>query len=479
MGSKNVISSESKSVAFYTLGCKLNFAETSTLKRNFDGQDFDILPFEQKSDIYVINTCSVTRDANRDCRKVVRRAMRQNPNAYIVVTGCYAQLEPEEIAAIDGVDLVVGTRDKFDILRLAGNFEKCDQTIVHRTDVNEAIDFHHAFSSNDRTRAFLKVQDGCDYKCSFCTIPLARGKSRSPSIAMVLENAQQVIADGYREIVLTGVNVGDFGNRTDETFYDLLNHLDRLPGLDRVRISSIEPNLLSGEIIDFVAESRTVQPHFHIPLQSGSDEVLQLMKRRYRTDLYRKRVDYILKRMPHACIGVDVITGHPGETDTHFQTTLDFIHSLPIGYLHVFTYSERPNTSAIEIGNDISKQVRKRRTHKLRRISEQKRFDFDTRFLGSIRPVLLEQEIRDGRMFGWTDNYIRVSVPSEPSLVNNVIRCRLVQREPNEAVCGKHEPEEFQIDTSIPSVPSVSAGETAGIGLSRLDYDVPDQYGNN
>ncbi len=428
--------SASRSVAFHTLGCKLNFAETSTLKRHFSGQDFEILPFGEKADVYVINTCSVTQDANRDCRKVVRRAQRKNPRAFIVVTGCYAQLEPDEIAAIDGVDLVVGARDKFDILALAGNFEKPDQTIIHRTDVNEAVDFHHAFSANDRTRAFLKVQDGCDYKCSFCTIPLARGKNRSPSVRDVMENARSVIANGYREIVLTGVNVGDFGRQSGETFLDLIRQLDRLPGLDRIRISSIEPNLLSDEIIAFVARSNTIQPHFHIPLQSGSDEVLQLMKRRYRTELYRRRVHSILDLMPDACIGVDVITGHPGETDAHFQTTMDFLQSLPVGYLHVFTYSERPNTTALEMDGNVPKKVRKERTHKLRRISEQKRFDFDSRFLGSVRPVLIEQEVKDGKIFGWTDNYIRVSLPFDPSLVNEVVQCRLDDREPSEAVRG-------------------------------------------
>jgi threonylcarbamoyladenosine tRNA methylthiotransferase MtaB len=432
----NIPGKRLRSVAFHTLGCKLNFAETSTLKRHFSGMDFAIVPFEQKADVYVINTCSVTQDANRDCRKVVRRAQRRNPDAFIAVTGCYAQLEPDEIAAIEGVDLVVGARDKFDILSLAGNFEKPDKTIIHRTDVNEAVDFHHAFSANDRTRAFLKVQDGCDYKCSFCTIPLARGKSRSPSISDVLANARSVIDDGYHEIVLTGVNVGDFGRQSGETFLDLLYQLDRLPGLDRIRISSIEPNLLSDDIITFVAQSDTVQPHFHLPLQSGSDEVLQIMKRRYRTDLYRRRVESIINTMPHACIGVDVITGHPGETDAHFQSTLAFLLSLPVGYLHVFTYSERPNTTAIQMDGHISTKIRKERTHKLRRISEQKRYDFDSRHLGTIRPVLVEQEVQDGRILGWTDNYIRVSLPYDPALVNEVVLSHLDHREPGEAVRG-------------------------------------------
>ena len=425
-----------RSVAFHTLGCKLNFAETSTLKRHFRGDAFEIKPFDTVSDIYVINTCSVTQDANRDCRKVVRRAQRRNPNAFIVVTGCYAQLEPDEIAAIDGVDLVVGARDKFDIMDLAGNFEKPDKTIIHRTDVNEAVDFHHAFSSNDRTRAFLKVQDGCDYKCSFCTIPLARGKSRSPSVEMVTDQAKQVIADGYREIVLTGVNVGDFGRQSGETFLDLLKALDPLPGLDRIRISSIEPNLLTEDIIRFTAGSRTIQPHFHIPLQSGSNDILQLMKRRYRTDLYRSRVESILSHIPDACIGVDVITGHPGESDARFQETLAFLKSLDIGYLHVFTYSERPNTHARDMEDPVPKEVRKARTHKLRRLSDQKRFDFDTRFVGSERPVLIEQEASDGRLLGWTDNYIRVSVPQDPALINRITTCQLNERHPGEPVTG-------------------------------------------
>ncbi len=414
-----------KRVAFYTLGCKLNFAETSTLKRHFMGEQFEIRPFQSTADVYVINTCSVTRDANRDCRKVVRRARRRNPQAFIVVTGCYAQLEPEQIAAIDGVDLVVGARDKFDILDLAGSFEKPDETIVHRTDVNEAVDFHHAFSSNDRTRAFLKVQDGCDYKCSFCTIPLARGKSRSPSVDQVVEKARKVIDQGYREIVLTGVNVGDFGKQTGESFLNLLRSLDRLSGLQRIRISSIEPNLLTEEIIAFVAGSRCIQPHFHIPLQSGSDEMLQLMKRRYRTDLYRSRVDSIRALMPDACIGVDVITGHPGETDVHFLETLKFIQDLDVSYLHVFTYSERPNTAAPDIADTIPKEERKVRTHKLRRLSDMKRYDYDTRFIGSERPVLFEKDMQNQQMAGWTDNYIRVTVPYDARLTNQIANCRL------------------------------------------------------
>lgn len=431
---KKHIKTPRRTVAFHTLGCKLNFAETSTLKQQFHGQAFQITSLNDVADIYVINTCSVTQDANRDCRKSVRKARRKNPGAFIAVTGCYAQLEPEEIAAIDGVDLVLGAREKYDILELAGDFQKPDETIIHHTDVNQAVDFHHAFSSSDRTRAFLKVQDGCDYKCSFCTIPLARGKSRSPAAEEILKNASRVISDGYREIVLTGVNVGDFGKQSEESFLDLLKELDNLSGLSRLRMSSIEPNLLSHDIIDFVAESKTVQPHFHIPLQSGSDHMLRLMKRRYDTSLYHDRVEYIHSKIPDACIGVDVITGHPGETEAHFEETLSFIQSLDVGYLHVFTYSERPNTSALDIKDQVRGPVRKHRTHKLRRVSEQKKFDFDSGFLGQERPVLFEGRQQNGRIYGWTDNYIRVSVPYETSLVNQLITVRLNERSPAEAV---------------------------------------------
>ncbi len=414
-----------KRVAFYTLGCKLNFSETSTLKRSFAENDFEITSFDDEADVYVINTCSVTQDANRDCRKVVRRAQKSNPNAFIAVVGCYAQLEPEEIAQIDGVDLVLGAKEKFQIFDLVPSFEKVSQTIIHRSDVNEAVDFHHAFSSNDRTRAFLKVQDGCDYKCSFCTIPLARGKSRSPLLADVLENATRVVEQGYQEVVVTGVNAGDFGKSNGESFFDLMSALNELEGLHRIRVSSIEPNLLNEDIIRLAASSTKIQPHFHMPLQSGSDEMLRLMRRRYRTDLYRERVELIKSLMPHACIGVDVITGHPGETDTLFQETVDFIQSLPVSYLHVFTYSERPNTHALSLEPVIDIPERKKRTHVLRRLSAKKRFEFDSQYLDSIRPTLFEEEEKDGLMFGWTDNYIRVAHPYLDHLVNTIVPVRL------------------------------------------------------
>lgn len=420
-----------KSVAFYTLGCKLNFSETSTIRRQFEDRQFEIKAFNRKADIYVINTCSVTQNANSDCRKVVRRAQRINPNAFIAVTGCYAQLEPAEIAAIDGVDLVLGAKEKFNIFELVDSFEKVDNTVVHHSDVNRAVDFHNAFSSSDRTRAFLKIQDGCDYKCAFCTIPLARGKSRSPEIGQILENARKVIDEGFKEIVITGVNAGDFGKQHGQNLLQLLSALDQLNGMERIRISSVEPNLLNDEIIQLVAESRTIQPHFHIPLQSGSDSMLKLMRRRYLTDLYRRRVEKIKDLMPHACIGVDVITGHPGETEERFLETCSFIESLPVSYLHVFTYSERPNTAAIDMEPVIPVSVRKNRTRRLRKLSGKKRQEFNALFNNDVRPVLFEHEYKDdGSMHGWTDNYIRVSVPYHPDLCNAVALTRLENLSP-------------------------------------------------
>jgi threonylcarbamoyladenosine tRNA methylthiotransferase MtaB len=414
-----------KTVAFHTLGCKLNFSETSSLKREFEDHDFLVTGFSDKADVYVINTCSVTQDANSDCRKYVRQALRRNPDAFVAVTGCYAQLEPEEIAEIKGVDVVLGARDKFKLFELAGQFEKKDKTIIHHSDVNEAVAFHHAFSSSDRTRAFLKIQDGCDYKCAFCTIPLARGKSRSPLIAEILHNARQVLDEGYREIVLTGVNAGDFGRYNGENFLELLMALDRIDGLERIRISSIEPNLLHDDIIRFAADSRTVQPHFHIPLQSGSDAMLAIMKRRYRTDLYRKRVELIRECIPSAAIGVDVITGHPGETEELFRETIAFLQMLDVSYLHVFTYSERPNTTALDIAPFIPVPDRRKRTHILRRLSKQKRFDFDSRHAGQQHTVLFEAEPKNGLIAGWTGNYIRVHSPFHPTLINSIKRVTL------------------------------------------------------
>jgi threonylcarbamoyladenosine tRNA methylthiotransferase MtaB len=420
-----------KTVAFHTLGCKLNYSETSSLKRQFEGRNFLVTGCDDAADVYVINTCSVTQDANRDCRKFVRKVLRINPGAFVAVTGCYAQLEPDEIAAIDGVDLVIGARDKFRLFELAEQFEKKDNTIIHHSDVNDAVDFHHAFSSGDRTRAFLKIQDGCDYKCAFCTIPLARGKSRSPLISEILENAKKVIDEGFREIVLTGVNAGDFGRYNGEDFLSLLMALDRLPDLNRIRISSIEPNLLHEDIIRFSADSAKIQPHFHMPLQSGSDEMLALMKRRYNTGLYRKRVEFIRRCLPDAAIGVDVITGHPGESDKLFLETCNFIRSLDVSYLHVFTYSERPNTLALEMEPAVAVPVRKQRTRELRRLSARMRYEFDIRFSGKFRPVLFESENKDGYLAGWTDNYIRVYSLFDASLMNKIELRRLDEYDTN------------------------------------------------
>ncbi len=415
-----LIFSAMKKVAFETLGCKLNFSETSSMRRDFENEGFELGEFSEEADIYVINTCSVTMDANSACRKTVRQALRRNPDAFVAVVGCYAQLEPEEIAEIEGVDVVLGAKDKFNLLDLFDDFVKQEKTIIHNSDVNEAVDFHNAFSSDDRTRAFLKVQDGCNYKCSFCTIPLARGASRSPKISTVVRNAQQLVEEGFKEVIITGVNSGDFGYGTDEDFFQLLQALENVNGLERLRVSSIEPNLLHEDIIRFAAESTKLQPHFHIPLQSGSDEMLKIMKRRYRSDLYRGRVELIRELMPDACIGVDVITGHPGETEELFQESFDFIDSLDVSYLHVFTYSERPNTHALSLELVVPKQERKKRTHKLRRLSKKKRFNFDSRFESQVRPTLFEEENKDGFMFGWTNNYVRVAIPFNERLVNTI-----------------------------------------------------------
>lgn len=414
-----------KKVAFETLGCKLNFAETSSMRRDFMEEGYDVGEFDEKADIYVINTCSVTLDANSTCRKIVRQALKRNPDAFVAVVGCYAQLEPEEIAQIEGVDAILGAKEKFRLLELFDDFAKQEKTIIHRSDVNEAVDFHNSFSSDDRTRSFLKIQDGCNYKCSYCTIPLARGVSRSAKISTVVRNAQQLIEEGFKEIILTGVNSGDFGYGTDEDFFQLLQALEKVDGLKRLRVSSIEPNLLHEDIIHFAAESKVLQPHFHLPLQSGSDHMLGLMRRRYKSDLYRGRVELIKSLMPDACIGVDVITGHPGETDKYFQESFEFIESLNASYLHVFTYSERPNTHALSIRPIIPKPVRKKRTHKLRRLSDAMRFEFDRQYEGHIRPVLFEDNESDGMILGWSDNYIKVAVPYNKNLVNQIIDVKI------------------------------------------------------
>ncbi|NGP76202.1 tRNA (N(6)-L-threonylcarbamoyladenosine(37)-C(2))-methylthiotransferase MtaB [Balneolaceae bacterium YR4-1] len=425
-----------KRVALTTLGCKLNYSETLTIQRDFEKAGYDVTDFEEEADIYVINTCSVTQSANSTCRRTVRKALRKNADAFVAVVGCYAQLEPDEIAEIDGVDTVLGAKNKFRLLELFDDFEKRSEPIVYNSDVNEAVDFHNAFSADDRTRAFLKVQDGCSYNCSFCTIPLARGKSRSPEIASVIKNAELLVKDGFKEIVVTGVNAGDFGRGTDEDFFMLIKELDRVKGLERIRFSSVEPNLMHEDIIRYVADSNKIQPHFHMPLQSGSDKMLGLMRRRYQSDLYKSRVELIKRLMPDAAIGVDVITGHPGETDELFRESYDFIDSLPISYLHVFTYSERPNTHALTIEPSVQNSVRKERTHKLRKLSNKKRFEFDSGFRGTVRKVLFEEPQSNGIMYGWTDNYVRVGIPANPRYENKILPVNLGERAKGEYLIG-------------------------------------------
>lgn len=424
-----------KRVALETLGCKLNYSETLTIQRDFEREGYTITDFDEGADIYVINTCSVTQSANSTCRAKVRRALRHNPEAFVAVVGCYAQLKPKEIAAIEGVDVVLGAKDKFRLLELFDDFEKLEEPIIKNTDANEAVDFHNAFSADDRTRAFLKVQDGCSYNCSFCTIPLARGKSRSPKIVSVIQNAEQLVAQGFKEIVVTGVNAGDFGRGTDEDFFGLIQQLDKVAGLERIRFSSVEPNLMHEDIIRFSAASDKIQPHFHMPLQSGSDKMLGLMRRRYQSGLYRKRVELIRELMPDAAIGVDVITGHPGETDELFQESFDFIDGLPVSYLHVFTYSERPDTHALNIKPRVQDSVRKERTHKLRRLSRKKRYAFDTSFQRQVRPVLFEAP-KDDIMYGWTDNYVRVGIPARQEFENTIVPVEIGPRAKNDYMVG-------------------------------------------
>lgn len=419
------------SVAFHTLGCKLNYSETSSIQRMFEDQGFAIHKFGESSDIYVLNTCSVTDFADKKCRYEVRRALRKNPSAKVVVIGCYAQLKPDEIADIDGVDLVLGAAEKFNILNYIDNLSKAPgKGMVRAGEVKEADTFIDSFSFGDRTRSFLKVQDGCDYKCSFCTIPQARGASRSDEITNVVGNAQAIADKGIKEIVLTGVNIGDFGNGTEviegskpkksALFIDLIEALDQVEGIERFRISSIEPNLCTNEIVDFVAQSQRFVPHFHMPLQSGSDRILRLMRRRYKRDLYRQRVAYIKEVMPHCCIGVDVIVGFPGETDEDFLETMDFLRSLDISYLHVFTYSERANTPAAEMADPVPMATRRKRNEMLRQLSEEKLRIFYARHAGETRPVLFEHSKKEGMMAGFTDNYIKIERPINSDWINQI-----------------------------------------------------------
>lgn len=406
-------------VAFHTLGCKLNFAETSEIAKSLQNAGYAKVEMDQQPDVLVINTCSVTDHADQKCRNIVRRAIKHNPDVFVAVIGCYAQLKPQEIAQIEGVSVVLGANEKFNLLEHIQKKEEERQKIVVRH-IKEVHAFVPSFSSGDRTRTFLKVQDGCNYFCAFCTIPLARGKSRSANIAETLIKAKQAVEAGAKEIVLTGVNIGDFGTAHGETFLSLIQQLDQLEGVERFRISSIEPNLLSEEIIAFVATSKKFMPHFHIPLQSGDDEILRAMRRRYRTDLYRERIMMIKQRMPHACIGVDVITGFPGETNELFLNTMSFLQSLPVSYLHVFTYSERANTTALRIEDVVPISIRQERTQQLRMLSEKMKRQFYQAFEHQSRSVLWESSTEDNKMSGYTDNYIRVTADWVESKLNTI-----------------------------------------------------------
>jgi len=420
-----------KTVAFHTLGCKLNYSETSTLSRLLESEGFEKREFDEQADVYVINTCSVTDNADKECRHLVRRIQRKAPESLVVITGCYAQLKPAAIAAIPGVDLVLGAAEKFNIVQHLKELSKGDPARICSCDIEEVSGFNPSFSLNDRTRTFLKVQDGCDYTCSFCTIPMARGKSRSNSIRRTVENVRQIASGGMvKEIVLTGVNLGDFGKGPDgnartEDFFGLMKELDTIEGIERYRISSIEPNLLTPEMIEWVAGSRKFMPHFHIPLQSGSDRILGLMRRRYKRDLYASRVQLIKQLMPHCAIGVDVIVGFPGETEDHFKETFEFLHELDVSYLHVFTYSERDHTKALEIKPVIPVAIRNERNKILRNLSYQKMQYFTRQHEGQTRKVLLEGHVKTPMMEGYTDNYIKVTTPYRPEWVNQLVDWKL------------------------------------------------------
>lgn len=416
-----------RSVAFHTLGCKLNFSETSTISRMMENEGFEKREFEEQADVYVINTCSVTDNADKECRQIVRRIQRRSPESLVVITGCYAQLKPKEIAEIPGVDLVLGAKEKFNLAQHLAELSKGDSTKISSCDIEDVSGFNASWSINDRTRTFLKVQDGCDYTCSFCTIPQARGKSRSDSIENVVRHANDLAARGVKEIVLTGVNLGDFGKGADgnkkheENFFDLVKVLDTVEGIERYRISSIEPNLLSDEIISFVAQSSKFMPHFHIPLQSGSNKILGLMRRRYQRELYADKVALVKQLMPHCAIGVDVIVGFPGETEEAFKETFDFLHDLNVSYLHVFTYSERDNTHALTLKPVVPVNVRHERNKILRNLSYMKNQYFTEQHRGQNRKVLFEGNNRNMMMEGYTDNYIRVVTPYNPAFVNQIV----------------------------------------------------------
>jgi threonylcarbamoyladenosine tRNA methylthiotransferase MtaB len=436
-----------RKVSFYTIGCKLNFAETSTISEEFKKRGFEIVEFGEPADVCVINTCSVTENADRDCRRIVRKALKVSPNAFIIVTGCYAQLRPDEIAKIEGVDLILGSNEKFKIFDFVGDFHKNYHAQIFVSPISEISEFHIASSTptSDRTRAFLKVQDGCDYNCSYCTIPLARGESRSPEVNIILEKAKTLAQLGYKEIVLSGVNVGDYGRKIGTNLFELVKELEKIDGIERIRISSIEPNLLTEEMIDYFISSEKICNHFHIPLQSGSDEILRKMRRRYNSELYRRRIEYIKSKDPDACIGADVIVGFPGESEKHFETTYNFISDLPISYLHVFTYSERPNTDAVNLPGKVPIEERHKRSEMLRNLGLRKKMAFYRQMVGKEFDVLWESEVKDGKMFGFTRNYVKVGVPYNPSLVNKIVPVKVVGVE-NLVAIGEIVVEELQND---------------------------------
>jgi threonylcarbamoyladenosine tRNA methylthiotransferase MtaB len=420
-----------KKAAFYTLGCKLNFSETSTIAGSFKEVGFERVDFEEKADVYVINTCSVTNQGDKESRNIIRRAVRNNPDAMVIVVGCYSQLKPEEVGHIEGVDLVLGTQEKFLIPAYLGNLEKKITTEIKTTRLADIKNYHKAFSWGDRTRSFLKIQDGCDYYCSFCTIPYARGKSRNDNIQNTAEEAKKAVDKGFNEVILTGVNIGDFGKSTGENFLDLLKALENVEGLKRLRLGSIEPNLLKDEIIQLVAMSAVIMPHFHIPLQAGSDEVLSLMKRKYSTDLFAQRVHRIREIVPHAFIGVDVIAGTNGETEVLFQESYDFINSLEISQLHAFTYSERSGTQALKIPWKVDVEDRKRRTQMYINLSEKKLRAFYEKQLGTRQTVLFEEQIKKDKLVGFTENYIKVETHHNEDLVNQLEKVTLKSILPN------------------------------------------------
>ena len=422
-----------KKVAFYTLGCKLNFAETSTIARSFEEDGYIRVDFDDPADIYVINTCSVTENADKQFKQIVRKALKTNPKAFLAAVGCYAQLKPEELASVDGVDLVLGAKEKFNITQYIDDLTKNNEGIVHSCEISETDFYVGSYSIGDRTRAFLKVQDGCDYKCTYCTIPMARGISRSDTIENIIANAKKISDKGIKEIVLTGVNIGDYGKgevgnkKHEHTFLELVQALDKVEGIERLRISSIEPNLIKDETIDFIAQSKSFVPHFHIPLQSGSNEILKKMKRRYLRELYVSRVAKIREVMPDACIGVDVIVGFPGETDEHFLETYHFLNELDISYLHVFTYSERDNTEAVLMDGVVPDAVRAKRSKMLRGLSAKKRNAFYESQLGKEKTVLFESDNKQGYIHGFTENYVKVKAPWDPALVNTLHKVKLTK----------------------------------------------------